>query len=37
VIAGFREARGLMESLDIKPQQLIGEPYVDLLARRGVD
>jgi len=35
--AGAREARGLMESLDIKSHQLIDEAYVDLLARRGVD
>jgi hypothetical protein len=34
---GVREARGLMETLDIKPHQLIGDAYVDLLARRGVD
>src|ERR1700674_1090212 len=34
---GVREARELMEKLDIKPQQLIDEAYVDLLARRGVD
>jgi predicted adenylyl cyclase CyaB len=35
--AGVREARELMEKLDIKPYQLIDEAYVDLLARRGVD
>jgi predicted adenylyl cyclase CyaB len=34
---GVREARELMEKLDIKPHQLIDEAYVDLLARRGVD
>jgi predicted adenylyl cyclase CyaB len=34
---GVREARELMEKLDIKPPQLIDEAYVDLLARRGVD
>jgi predicted adenylyl cyclase CyaB len=34
--AGVREARELMEKLDIKPHQLIDEAYVDLLARRGV-
>jgi hypothetical protein len=26
-----------MEKLDLKPEQLIDEAYVDLLARRGVD
>jgi predicted adenylyl cyclase CyaB len=31
--AGVREARGLMEKLDIKPHQLIEDAYVDLLAR----
>jgi len=30
---GVREARGLMEKLDIKPHQLIEDAYVDLLAR----
>ncbi len=35
--AGVREARELMETLDIKPHQLIDEAYVDLLARRGAD
>jgi predicted adenylyl cyclase CyaB len=35
--AGVREARRLMESLDIKSHQLIDEAYVDLLARRGAD
>jgi predicted adenylyl cyclase CyaB len=35
--AGVREARGFMESLDIKPHQLIDAAYVDLLTRRGVD
>jgi predicted adenylyl cyclase CyaB len=35
--AGVREARELMEKLDIKPQQLIDEAYDDLLERRGVD
>jgi adenylate cyclase class IV len=35
--AGVREARELMESLDIKPHQLIDEAYVDLLTRRGAD
>jgi predicted adenylyl cyclase CyaB len=35
--AGIREARELMESLDIKPHQLIDAAYVDLLTRRGVD
>src|ERR1700674_1155787 len=35
--AGVREARGLMESLDIKPHQLIDQAYVDLLSRRGVE
>jgi predicted adenylyl cyclase CyaB len=35
--AGVREARELMEKLDIKPCQLIDDAYVDLLARRGVD
>jgi predicted adenylyl cyclase CyaB len=34
--AGVREARGLMEKLDIEPRQLIDEAYVDLLARPGV-
>src|SRR5260370_21769800 len=34
---GVREARELMETLYIKPHQLIDEAYVDLLARRGVD
>jgi predicted adenylyl cyclase CyaB len=34
---GVREARELMESLDIKPHQLIDAAYVDLLTRRGVD
>jgi len=31
--AGVREARELMEKLDIKPPQLIDDAYVDLLAR----
>jgi len=31
--AGVREARELMEKLDIKPSQLIDDAYVDLLAR----
>jgi predicted adenylyl cyclase CyaB len=35
--AGVREARELMEKLDINSRQLIDEAYVDLLARRGVD
>jgi predicted adenylyl cyclase CyaB len=35
--AGVREARELMEKMDIEPQQLINEAYVDLLARRDVD
>ncbi len=35
--AGVREASVLMESLDIKPHQLIDAAYVDLLTRRGVD
>jgi predicted adenylyl cyclase CyaB len=30
---GVREARELMEKLDIKPHQLIDDAYVDLLAR----
>jgi predicted adenylyl cyclase CyaB len=34
---GVREARRLMEKLDVQPHQLIGDAYVDLLARRGVD
>jgi adenylate cyclase class IV len=33
---GVREARELMEKLDVKPHQLIDDAYVDLLARRGV-
>jgi predicted adenylyl cyclase CyaB len=35
--AGVREARELMEKLDIEPRQLLNEAYVDLLARRDVD
>ncbi len=34
--AGFLEARELMETLNVKPQQLIEDAYVDLLARRRV-
>jgi predicted adenylyl cyclase CyaB len=32
---GVGEARALMESFDVKPDQLIQDAYVDLLARRG--
>jgi adenylate cyclase class IV len=34
--AGVREARELMEHFEIKPNQLIDDAYVDLLARRGI-
>jgi adenylate cyclase class IV len=34
---GIREARELMETLDVKTHQLIEDAYVDLLARRGCD
>lgn len=33
--AGVREARALMQSFEVKPDQLIEDSYVDLLARRG--
>jgi predicted adenylyl cyclase CyaB len=33
---GVREARELMEKLDIQPHQLINEAYVDLLAGRDI-
>ena len=34
--AGVREARELMGHFEIKPNQLIDDAYVDLLARRGI-